>query len=112
MANSRERPINVAPFIESFIEGRARLRSPLLRDKALASQLSAGLLAVGGVTRAEANPRTGGLLLEYDRSRLPLERVMDAAPVLQRVAALEELPASERPAALAPLLEELRELLG
>ena len=111
MGHASKNSIENSQFIESFIEGRVRLRSPLLRDRTLASQLTAGLLAIDGVTRAEANPRTCGLLLEYDRSRLPLDRIMGAAPILESVAALERLPGPERAAALAPLLEELRRIL-
>ena len=76
-------------MIESFIEGRVRLRSPLLHDEELARRLSEGLLAIGGVRRAQVNRRTQGLLLEYDKDRLPLERLApalrtNAAPPLMR----------------------------
>ena len=45
-------------MIESFIEGRLRLRSSLLGDKELVAFLSERLLAIDGVTKAEVNPRT------------------------------------------------------
>ena len=98
-------------MIESFIEGRLRLRSPLLGDRKLAALLSENLMKMDGVTKAEANPRTHGLLLEYDRVRFPLERVKKAAPLLERMAKLEKLPADERGAALLSLLNEIRKLL-
>ncbi|MCR4817481.1 MAG: hypothetical protein K5841_00815 [Fretibacterium sp.] len=98
-------------MIESFIEGRLRLRSPLLKDKELTAFLSARLLAMDGVTKAEANPRTRGLLLEYDKDLLPLERVKRAAPMLERLSALEKLPAPQRRPALSSLLDELKAML-
>ncbi|MBQ9526095.1 MAG: hypothetical protein IJR68_00635 [Fretibacterium sp.] len=98
-------------MIESFIEGRLRLRSSLLGDKELVAFLSERLLAIDGVTKAEVNPRTRGLLLEYDRARFPLERVKRAAPLLERMAEVEKLPTGERGAALLSLLEEMKERL-
>ncbi|MBQ7264291.1 MAG: hypothetical protein IJR14_11315 [Synergistaceae bacterium] len=100
-----------ASVIESFIEGRARLRSPILRDAELAARLCEGLLRVEGVIKADATPRTGGLLLEYDKSRLPMDRIMMAAPILQRLADIEDIATQDRTAPLASLLEELREAL-
>ena len=99
-------------MIESFIEGRLRLRSSLLGDKELAAFLSARLLAIDGVTKAEANPRTRGLLLEYDRARVPMERVKKAAPLLERLFAMEKLNASERRLCLASFLDELKGFLS
>ena len=92
-------------MIESFIEGRVRLRSPLLHDEELARRLSEGLLAIEGV-------RTKGLLLEYDKDRLPLERLAPALPIFDRINALERRPADERRAALDAALTDLRHLLG
>ena len=98
-------------MIESFIEGRVRLRSPLLGDKKLAALLSDYLIKIDGITKAGVNTRTRGLLLEYDRGRFPLERVKRIAPLLERIAEVEKLPAGEREAALLSLLNEVKRLL-
>lgn len=98
-------------MIESFIEGRVRLRSPLLGDRTLADCLKKHLLAVDGIRSAEVNPRTSGLLLEYDKERLPLSLLLKAAPLFDRINTLEKLPASERMPALEDLLRELTETL-
>lgn len=99
-------------MIESFTEGRVRLRSPLLHDEELARRLSEGLLAIKGVRRAQVNRHTRGLLLEYDKDRLPLERLAPALPIFDRINALERRPADERRAALDAALTDLRHLLG
>ena len=98
-------------MIESFIEGRVRLRSPLLSDRSLADCLKKHLLAVEGIRSAEVNPRTNGLLLEYDKERLPLPLLLKAAPLFDCMNALEKLPAPKRLPALEELLLELTETL-
>jgi hypothetical protein len=99
-------------MIESFIEGRMRLRSPLLADATLASRLASELLKIDGVQKAEINPRTSGALLEYDKTRLPLSLLKQAAPLFTRMNDLKKLPAGERLAALESLLQELVKILN
>jgi hypothetical protein len=100
-------------MLESFVEGRVRLRSPLLFDTAFAERLSSRLTEIDGVRKTEINPRTGGLLLEYDRTRLPLPVLRRAAPFFSRMDALEKLPAGEeRLAALDALLKEIEAILN
>ena len=99
-------------MIESFVEGRVRLRSALLADAALAEIFSAGLMKIGGVQKVTINPRTNGALLEYDKTRLPLSVLQQAAALFARVNELEKLPGGERISALEEILEELSEVLG
>ena len=87
-------------MIESFVEGRVRLRSPLLADATLANRLSSELLKIDGVQKVEFNPRTNGTLLEYDKTRLPLSLLKQAAPLFTRMNDLSKLPSGERLAAL------------
>ena len=62
--------------------------------------------------RAQVNRHTRGLLLEYDKDRLPLERLAPALPIFDRINALERRPEGERRAALDAALMDLRHLLG
>jgi hypothetical protein len=98
--------------IESFIEGRVRLRLSLLADTTLAERVTSELLKIRGVRKAEANLRTQGLLLEYDRTLLPMSLLMKAAPLLSRLDDLTKLPADKRLAAAVNLIRELREQLA
>ena len=98
-------------MIESFTEGRVRLRSPLFADEAFAERVKSELLKIDGVYKAETNPRTKGLLLEYDKERLPLVRLMGAASLFARMDELMELPAEKRVSALEIFVKELREAL-
>jgi hypothetical protein len=98
-------------MIESFIEGRLRLRSPLFADEVFAERVKSELLKIDGVYKAEMNPRTKGLLLEYDKERLPLVRLMGAASLFARMDELMELPAEKRVSALEIFVKELREAL-
>ena len=98
-------------MIESFVEGRVRLRSPLLGNAMLAETLKTGLLKIEGVRRAEVNLRTKGLLLEYDKNRLPLPLLLQALPLFDQVNALQKLPDGERFSALKKILSDLGTLL-
>lgn len=80
----------VPTMIESFVPGRVRLRSRLLRDPGTAGALRRSLLDIRGVRAASVNERTGGLLLEYDTALFPLPVLMKAMPLFDRLQALEE----------------------
>jgi hypothetical protein len=98
--------------IESFIEGRLRLRSPLFADGVFVERLKLELLKIDGVYKAEANLRTGSLLLAYDKKLLPLPRLMQASSLFARMNELMELPAEKRVSALESFMEKLRSALS
>jgi hypothetical protein len=98
-------------MIESFIEGRVRLRSPLLKDPVMRERLTVELLKIDGVLKAEVNPRTHGLLMEYDKKRLPFSLLKQISPSLNRLNGLTRLPEAERAAALDDILATITEAL-
>ncbi|MDR1508057.1 MAG: hypothetical protein LBS53_00280 [Synergistaceae bacterium] len=98
-------------MIESFTDGRVRLRSTLTADRELAELLSSGLMKINGVLKVEINPRTNGALLEYDKKRLPRSLLRQAAPLLSRIDDLERLPNTERAAKLKGILDELSKII-
>jgi hypothetical protein len=99
-------------MIESFIEGRIRLRSPIFEDAELAGRVRDELLKIKGVEKAEINSRTKGFLLEYDKTRLPLTLLKKAAPLLSRLNGLTNLPADERAPALEEIIGAVKKVLG
>ncbi|MDR1916883.1 MAG: hypothetical protein LBQ58_09950 [Synergistaceae bacterium] len=98
-------------MIESFIEGRVRLRSPILADEEFASYLVSELMRIDGVLNAVANTRTSGLLLEYDKNLLPLSLLLRATPLFSRMNDLEKLPVNERISAAGDIMKELSNIL-
>lgn len=70
---------SIADCVVSFIDGRARLRHPALKDSATADAVAAVVGGVDGVTEARVNPVTGSLLVYYDTERLSRERLLDLA---------------------------------
>ena len=92
-------------IVESFVPGRIRLRSSLLRDGETAAMLHGAMSAIPGVQSADLNAATGGLLLKYDADALPLEKLSPLLPLLEQVKALDnEPPSPKRTAALRSLL--------
>ena len=99
-------------MIESFTEGRLRLRSTLFSDSAMTELLSSELMKIGGVLKVEINRRTNGALLEYDKKRLPLSLLRQAVPLLSAMNDLERLPAAERADGLKDILGKLSKILN
>lgn len=69
-------------MIASFIPGRVRIRNPRFKDPDLASTAVTLLREHPCVTRATANPSTGGLLIEYDPAKLDLEAAQQALEMI------------------------------
>jgi hypothetical protein len=98
-------------MIESFIEGRVRLRSPVFKDPVTRERLTAELLKIDGVLKVDVNLKTHGLLLEYDKKRLPLSLLKQIAPSLNRLNSLTRVPETERAAALEDIIRTIAEIL-
>lgn len=72
--------------VASRLPGRLRLRGDVLRQPRRNQELRTRIAAWEGVTAAEGNPATGGLLLRYDPARL------DPAQLEARALALVDPP--------------------
>jgi hypothetical protein len=64
-------------MIVSFSPGRVRLRFKELKDRAFAALVCGRVKETPGITRAEVNPLTGSLLIEYDPALLPPEKLLE-----------------------------------
>ncbi|WP_353115091.1 HMA2 domain-containing protein [Nitratidesulfovibrio sp.] len=76
-------------MISSFIDGRVRIRCDALRNPEAAAAIEGTLRETPGVLSATANPRTGGLLVEYDPDAVTQEQLLEAAKMLEAFAAQE-----------------------
>jgi copper chaperone CopZ len=64
------------------IDGRIRVRFPEIRgNRRAAARLRRDLRALSGVTKVEANPLTGSVLVEYDSNRLSADDVFESLDV-------------------------------
>lgn len=99
-------------MIESFAEGRIRLRSILFRNKDTHELLHTILRNIEGVSTITFNIKTNSILIEYDPKRIPLAIIMNAVPLFKRMESLEKLPAAEGWCHLKVLLEEFRVLFS
>ena len=87
-------------MISSFVEGRIRLRAPLLKDPALARQIAEAAVAIPGMLEVTVNPIQ--TLMEYGQNLIAMleeEASKAPAPVLQP----RPTPGKRRLAALAAL---------
>jgi hypothetical protein len=84
-------------MIVSFREGRARLRSPALREAGMLEKVGNMFAVREGILKTEGSIRTGSLLVIYDPSVIAGERLREAAAMLESLAPVSgEAPARER----------------
>ena len=65
-------------MITSFINGRVRLRDPRFKDEEVCASVEALLKDHPSVISVKANPRTGGVLIEYDPETLSPDEAKQA----------------------------------
>ena len=94
--------ISVSDCVVSAVEGRVRLRHPVLKYAATADMAAAVVAGVEGVTKASVNPVTGSLLIFYDPEILSRDKLMELA---EQAAAL--LPDAEKSASSARCVDRL-----
>ena len=71
--------------IASYIDGRVRLRHPVLKDRKRAEALAVVLETLPGALSVSFNTRTGSVLLEYDPRQLSREELLALAAEWQDV---------------------------
>ncbi len=64
-------------YVTSFVDGRIRLRHPILKDPQIVEQISSLLENVPGIESLQHNARTGSLLLEYDSDVLDNDTLLN-----------------------------------
>jgi copper chaperone CopZ len=64
-------------MIVSFVPGRIRLRFKELKDQTLCDRVHARIKEIPGITQVEIKPLTGSILIEYDTSILPTEKLIE-----------------------------------
>ncbi len=62
-------------YIVSFIDGRVRLRHPILENTELGSEVSAFIRTIPGIEKVEHKALTGSLLIIYDPEQLHEEEL-------------------------------------
>jgi hypothetical protein len=98
-------------MIESFIDGRVRIRSAALRDPGTLAMVEGLIKAQEGILEVTGNPRTGSLLVCYDPDVIPRENLLAAAAMLREhlgespdAALTEESGEAEETCACTPLV--------
>mgnify|MGYP003261822130 CR=1 FL=1 len=65
--------------VTSFMDGRARLRHPALKNAEQGERVRSLLASMPGMLNVTVNSRTGSLLLEYDPARISREDLLSLA---------------------------------
>jgi len=73
-------------MITSFFPGRVRLRAPIFKEEDLVSQARSILEKSAAVKKIEHNPVTGSVLIEYEPSKVPLEKLLPMQDFFTRLA--------------------------
>ncbi len=73
-------------MITSFFPGRVRLRAPIFKEEDLVSQARSILQKSDAVKKIEHNPTTGSVLIEYEPSKVPMEKLLPMQEFFTRLA--------------------------
>lgn len=69
--------LRLRKYVSSFVDGRVRLRHPALRRQHVADVARKALSAVRGVHSVECNTLSGSVLIVYDSTILPRQRLLE-----------------------------------
>ncbi|RRD69362.1 MULTISPECIES: HMA2 domain-containing protein [unclassified Desulfovibrio] len=69
--------LRLRKYVSSFVDGRVRLRHPALRQQQVADVAQKALSAVRGVHSVECNTLSGSVLIVYDSTILPRQRLLE-----------------------------------
>ena len=69
----------------NYFPGRLRLRDPALRDEAIRTAALAALRSICPAADSQYNEKTGSVLVTYDPSDVPLERLQTLVPALKKL---------------------------
>ena len=73
-------------MITSFFPGRVRLRAPVFKEADLVEKAQAILKKSDAIKRVEHNPVTGSVLIEYEPSKVPMEKLAAMQEFFMRLA--------------------------
>ena len=74
-------------MITSFFPGRIRLRAPVFKESDLVAKAKEILKKSDAVKNVENNPVTGSVLIEYEPSKVPMEKLLPMQDFFTRLAA-------------------------
>ena len=95
-------------IVSSFFEGRVRFRADIFKNKEISCAVTSLLKNIKGIENFQLNPVTGSLLVEYDPVKLPLLKLKQALPTLEKLKELYEDGAEQ--SELFPLIDKLKKI--
>lgn len=67
--------IHLLKYVRSFADGRVRIRHPALRNEKVLRLTRENMEAINGVHTVEGNSVSGSILITYDSTAIPRERL-------------------------------------
>ena len=97
-------------MITSFFPGRVRLRAPVFKEKDLVEKALTILKKSDAITHIENNLLTGSVLIEYNPTKVPMEKLVSMQDFFMRLAKeAEHFDGTNRKTILS-MLDELESL--
>ncbi len=97
-------------MITSFFPGRVRLRAPVFKESDLVEKAMSILKKSDAITHIENNPLTGSVLIEYNPSKVPMEKLVSMQDFFMKLAKeAEHFDGTNREKILS-MLDELESL--
>ena len=67
--------IHLLKYVRSFVDGRVRIRHPALRRETVLRLARENMAVINGVQAVEGNSLSGSILITYDSTTIPRERL-------------------------------------
>ena len=98
-------------MITSFFPGHLRLRSPALKDAAIAERLVSILQRFPATKHVDSNAVTGSIVLEYNAAQVPIEKLQPLLPVFEKLEKTASNYSEKTKPTILTLVDELEEHL-
>ncbi len=69
----------------NYFPGRIRLRDRILKDEELREAALAVARKITDFSSYQYNPKTGSVLIEYDESTVPMEKIESLKPLIMKI---------------------------
>jgi len=99
-------------MVTSFFPGRIRLRASVFKDPVIIEECLKILKASDAVTNVQNNYTTGSVLLEYNPSKVPMDKLKPLVPFFKELEMLTHNYNNKNREIILEKLKELEVLLG
>ena len=98
-------------IVTSFFPGRIRLREKVFKDSVIVEECIKILKSCDAIKNVQNNYINGSVLLEYEPSKVPMEKLEPLVPFFKDLEELAHNYSAEKRTAIMEKLQELKKII-